>query len=97
MTSIEAREMSEHIAERLLICHKDMLNNREACAYLGITESALEALRRNKEITYYKPTNKCIYYKRKDLDAWMMRGEVMSHECITTLAQDWCQRNKIRL
>lgn len=90
-------EMVDRIAERLMVCHKDMLTTKEACAYLGITERALEELRKQKAITYYKPTQKCIYYKRSDLNAWMMRNEVMSSDSLTLLAQDWCQRNKMRL
>jgi hypothetical protein len=28
------------------------------------------------EITYYKPNGKLIYFKRSDLDDWMLRNEV---------------------
>jgi excisionase family DNA binding protein len=95
MTDIN--EICKQIGDRLLLCHKDMLTTSEACAYLGISARALEDMRAQKVITHYKPTAKQVYYKRTDLDAWMMRNEVLSKDALTLVAQEWCQRNKIRL
>lgn len=95
MTDIS--EIFKQIGDRLLICHKEMLTTSEACAYLGINARALEEMRAQKAITYYKPTNKQVYYRRTDLDAWAMRNEVLSKDAIALDAQEWCNRNKLRL
>ena len=50
------------------------INLQQAADFLGITRNALYKLTSKKEIPYYKPTGKAIYFLPSDLEEWQSRG-----------------------
>ncbi|WP_338734033.1 helix-turn-helix domain-containing protein [Mangrovimonas cancribranchiae] len=66
----------KNILEKQNIVSKDILNFEEALSYLKVSKSFLYKMTSKGEITYYKPNGKLIYFKRSDLDVWMLRNEV---------------------
>lgn len=56
--------------------NKHILNFEEALSYLKVSKSFLYKMTSKGEITYYKPNGKLIYFKRSDLDDWMLKNEV---------------------
>jgi excisionase family DNA binding protein len=46
---------------------------RAAANYLGLSVDSMYRLTGAKRITFYKPNNKKIYFKRQDLDAYALR------------------------
>ena len=56
----------------------DMLSFKRALIYLDISNSLLYKLTSNKEITYYKPNGGKLYFKKSDLDNWMIQNESKS-------------------
>lgn len=55
---------------------KERMNTKEAAAYIGYSESALETWRAEgseKGPRYYKPLGK-VFYFRDDLDLWLTRN-----------------------
>lgn len=66
----------KNILEKQNLVSKDILNFEEALSYLKVSKSFLYKLTSKGEITYYKPNGKLIYFKRSDLDDWMLRNEV---------------------
>ncbi len=52
----------------------------EACSYLKISKPSMYKLTSKKEITYYTPGGKKIYFQKQDLDAWILAGRVFSCE-----------------
>ena len=59
---------------------KNILSFNEATGYLNVKKSTLYKLTHNREITYYKPNGKLIYFKKEDLDNWMLKREFLSIE-----------------
>ncbi|QIJ90173.1 hypothetical protein C7H62_2365 [Mesoflavibacter sp. HG96] len=66
----------KNILEKQNLVSKDILNFDEALSYLKVSKSFLYKMTSKGEITYYKPNGKLIYFKRTDLDDWMLRNEV---------------------
>ncbi len=59
--------------------NKEILTLEEACLYMGISKSTMYKLTsQSKTITFYKPTGKLIYFKRKDLDEFMLQNQNLS-------------------
>lgn len=57
---------------------KKFLTIVEAAKYLSISESALYKKTSNKEIPYFVPGGKKIYFLKSDLDNWVLSGKVNS-------------------
>lgn len=57
---------------------KEFLTVVEAAKYLSISESALYKKTSNKEIPYYVPGGKKIYFLKEDIDNWVLNGKVNS-------------------
>lgn len=53
---------------------KELLSLKEAAEFLGITKSTLYKKTHRKEIPFYKPTGKLIYFLRQDLLNWALRN-----------------------
>ena len=68
---------------------KEVLSFNEACVYLNVSTSWLYKLTHLKKIRHYKPNGKMIYFKRSDLDAWLLRNRVSSEDEIEQQAIDF--------
>lgn len=68
--------------ERLILSqnlvHKSVLSFAEACLYLELSESHLYKLTSASAIIHYKPNGKKIYFKREELDEWLLRNRSTS-------------------
>ncbi|AYN69070.1 DNA-binding protein [Euzebyella marina] len=54
---------------------KNILNLKEACHYTGFSKSHLYKLTHYRKIIHYKPNGKNIFFKKSDLEAYMLRGK----------------------
>ncbi len=50
----------------------------EAAAYLGMSKSAIYKITSKREIAFYSPGGKKIYFKRSEVDAWIESGRTAS-------------------
>lgn len=74
--------------------NKEMLTTEEAAAYLRVSKSYLYKQTSKKLIPYYKPTGKLCYFKKSDLDAWLMTGRVLTQNEIEQKAQAYCLKRR---
>ena len=58
------------------IPQKDVLTNREAMEYLGLSRPTLARLRRDGRLPYYK-VGKSVFYRRDDIAEMIRRGRVV--------------------
>lgn len=65
-------ELAGYIAERTIICTKDVLTSEEAARYMGISMSQLYKLTMRGVIPFYKPTGRLCYFKRRELEEWLL-------------------------
>ena len=68
----------ENLKRLQLIAHKEILSFKEALLYLDVSESFLYKLTSKKEIEFTKPNGGKIYFKKHDLDNWMLQGTSIS-------------------
>ena len=51
----------------------------EASEYLNLTKATLYRFLMRKEIPYYKPNQRKIYFLTEDLDKWIMKNRISSN------------------
>lgn len=56
--------------------HKEILSFQEAVAYLDVSKSFLYKMTSSNSITFFKPSGKLIYFRKADLDQWVLRNEI---------------------
>ncbi len=91
----EIQEVKRLLLEQNLL-KKDVLCFSEACKYLDISESHLYKLTSRKQIPHFCPQGKKLYFKRLELDNWLMQNRQLSIEELTLEAEMCMQRNKRR-
>ena len=69
--SLEAIGERLCLVESLVSDAKEILTSKEACKYLGYTNSYLYKLTSENKIPYYRPTNGHILFVRKELNNWV--------------------------
>lgn len=75
---------------------KKVLNFRETCKYLEMSASHLYKLTSQKQIPHFCPQGKKLYFKRTDLDKWLLRNRKDSLDDIETMAANYLITNKLK-
>ncbi len=83
----------KEILERQNLANKDILNFEEALSYLKVSKSFLYKMTSKGEITHYKPNGKLIYFKRSDLDDWILSNEVSGIGVLEDKIDNFLKRN----
>lgn len=86
MSTEEITMLAAQVAQELAMYQKDMLTIDEAARYLGIAKRTLYNMMCDRAIVYYKPTVKLTFFRRADLDAWMMQNRSASAEELNDMA-----------
>ncbi|MBV7270142.1 helix-turn-helix domain-containing protein [Winogradskyella luteola] len=71
---------TDYVQKTQLIAFKEILSFREALIYLDVSESFLYKLTSKGAIEFTKPNGGKLYFKKSDLDNWMMKNESTSKE-----------------
>ena len=75
--SLDIIEKLERIRTATILASKTVYNTAEAAEFLGIKRGFLYELVRNRKLTHFRSKGgKLIYFKRKDLEAWMTYNSV---------------------
>ena len=61
---------------------KALLSFKEALAYLDVSKSFLYKLTSSNSITFFKPSGKLIYFKKLDLDKWILQNEHIREDAL---------------
>ena len=88
----------ERLIENQGVNTKEVLNLNEACRYLELSQSHLYKLTSTGSIPYYKPNGKKLYFKRAELDAWLLRNRHATIEEISCQAADYLiKKGRVKL
>lgn len=71
---LEKLERIEKLLETQQAMQKQVLNFNDTCIYLELSQSHLYKLTSTGSIPHYKPNGKKLYFKREELDAWLLRN-----------------------
>ena len=82
LTTVEPEVINERLKsiEETLYTTKDILNRKEVCQYLDISQSLLYKLTCSGEIPHFKPRGKMIFFEKKELIEWIKKGNLLSSE-----------------
>ncbi len=95
---IKRLERLERLIESQSINTKEVLNFKETCQYLELSESHLYKLTSSGTIPHYKPNGKKIYFNRPELDTWLLRNRTNSKEEIEQEAANYLvKKGRVRL
>ena len=86
----------ERIEQLTLLSAKDVFNMDDLVAYTGLTKGYLYRLVNERAIPYYKGNGKMNYFKRDDINAWLLRNRIMSQAEIDAAAAAYVVKNPIR-
>lgn len=91
------QELDEKI-NSLSLSTKEILNFEEATTYLSMSSSHLYKLTSSKEIPHYKPSGKLIYFKKSELNQWILqnRQQTKSETTMNVIANFEAKRNERR-
>lgn len=64
------------IEQYSLLAAKNVLTIEDAALLTGLSRSHIYKLTSTKQIPYYKPNGKQIYFDRSELEAWMKQNRV---------------------
>ena len=93
----ELIQLKELIREQSLL-QKEVLNFKEACQYLGVSQSHLYKLTSTKSISFFCPQGKRLYFKRNELDSWLLRNRTASQNEIDQQAGDYLiKKGRVKL
>lgn len=67
-------ERIEKLLETQQAMQKQVLNFNDTCIYLELSQSHLYKLTSTESIPHYKPNGKKLYFKREELDTWLLRN-----------------------
>jgi len=84
----EVRELKKLISEQNML-KKEVLTFNEAAIYLEVSHSHLYKLTSSGAVPFYKPNGKKLYFKREELDAWLLSNRSSSKEEIEQQAADY--------
>lgn len=87
-------EHIKDVLDKILEQIKPVLTFEEACIYCGMSSSSMYKHTSANRIPYYKPEGKLIYFKREELDEWMLRNRQSTQEERVELANSYTAKNK---
>lgn len=90
---MENPENVENLQRAQIIAHKEILSFKEALIYLDVNKSTLYKLTHKKEIEFTKPNGGKIYFKKSDLDNWMLKGQSESKRVLEDEIFNHLKRN----
>lgn len=64
--------------EKKLYMLKDVMTVEEAADFMGVKKSLIYKMTHNREISFFKPNGKGLYFERSELIDWMKRNPVQS-------------------
>lgn len=97
MNDAEAiRSRLDKIEKLILIGSKEVLTLEECALFANLSENYLYNLTSQKKIRYYKPRGGKIYFKKSEVQEWLLKGQKMTEEEISSKADAYVSANKRR-
>lgn len=95
MTQDEIGQVASAISKNLVICQKEVLTLDEAAQYIGMTTSALYKLTSSRKIPFSKPNGKNCFFRRIELEEWLMSNPVATDIELNSRAQAYVMKNSL--
>lgn len=80
--------------EEQSILQKSVLNFSELCRYLQVSPSYLYRLTSQKQIPCYCPQGKKLYFRKEEIDQWLLQNRQSSSDEIEKAASNYILTNR---
>ena len=92
----EVKKIREFI-ELQSVLSKEVLTLAELSLYLGQSKSSIYKLTSKKEIPFYTPGGKKCYFKKSEIDNWILNSKVLPVDQVDQEVESYlCRPNKIQ-
>ena len=92
----QLKELKHKLGEQNLLL-KEVLTFKEACIHLDLSSSHLYKLTSKKKIPHYCPQGGRLYFKRSELDEWLLRNRISTQDEIEKQAANYLiQKGKVK-
>jgi len=89
---LEKLEQLEKLITVNNLLQKPVLNFQEASLYLEVSSSHLYKLTSKRAIPHFCPSGKKLYFKREELDLWLLRNKQLSTDEIEQQAETFLSK-----
>lgn len=90
---MEGIKANENLQIAQIIAHKEILSFKEALVYLDVSESTLYKMTAKKDIDFTKPNGGKIYFRKSDLNNWMLQSKSESESVLEDEIFNHLKRN----
>ena len=91
----ELEQIKKFIEEQNIL-RKEVLTLEETCLYLGQSKSSIYKLTSKREIPFYSPGGKKLYFRRTEIDEWIYNSKVVPTDEVESEVESYLNRtNKI--
>ncbi|MGL5681712.1 MAG: helix-turn-helix transcriptional regulator [Marinifilaceae bacterium] len=87
-------ERLDRIETLTIISGKNVLNMADVVLLTGLSKSRIYHLMSAGEIPYYKPTGKCAFFKKSEVEDWLFSNRVDSRKEIEQQATTYVATNR---
>jgi excisionase family DNA binding protein len=84
----------EQLFRKAQVQNKSILTLAEAAEFMGLSLSYCYKLTHWNKIPYYKPSGKVLYFKKEDLENWMLQNRSKTQDEIDAIVQSELKRKK---
>ena len=88
-TETPFEEQFKEILEENVLLKKEILTLEKAANYMGLSKSNLYKKTSLNQIPFYKPNGKIIYFKRADLDLYMLGNRQATVDEVNEIASNF--------
>ncbi len=71
---------------------KEVMTTEEVAKYMGVSKAYIYKLTMTRQIPYYKPMGKTCFFKRSELEAWLLSNRISTDEELEQQALAYCTR-----
>lgn len=88
MCNEDLKGLADLISANILSTTKEVLTAEEAARYMGMSMSYVYKLTNRGLIPFYKPTGKMVYFKRTELEQWLLANRYATNAELEERAED---------
>lgn len=92
MTEEEINKLAAAIGRSSAFYQKEILTLDEVAQYTGLTKSYLYKLTSGSMIPHSKPNGKNCFFRRSDVEEWLMNNPVATNTDLNSQALTYCMK-----
>ncbi len=90
----EITQRLDDLQKLILAGNKEVLSIEECAIYTNLSVNHLYRLTSKREIPFYKPMGGKIYFKKSEIENWLLQGRQATEAEISSRATTYCQTHK---